>query len=215
MSDRWKHEYNFVDNTDIFCGKYRQAYDLSRYVYHKEHISVTSEITDDDETKQRKELELEDSFTDFIQLFKFVFDDIGDSNLSPRIAEDENFIFPNNNNSDYQKCYSCRLKPYLNIDTCENFVTETSETNNTCLSQTDYCISFHYHVRLTANNKSEIWHTFGKGEGGLGCSRYQTLCSKEGCYKEIIKNPFIEATDNRLRPWIFETVDICCCKGDQ
>ena len=179
-----------------------------------EHISVTSDdIAEDDETKQKRELE--DSFTDMIQLFKFVFNDIGDSNLSPRIEEDERLISISN----YQKCYSCWLNPYLNKDTCENFVTANvndtnNESNNTCLSQTDYCVSFHYHVRLTANNKSELWHKFENGKGGLGCYRYQSLCSKEGCYNETFKNPFNEASDNRLRPWILETVDICCCKGD-
>ena len=75
-----------------------------------EHISVTSDdIAEDDETKQKRELE--DSFTDIIQLFKFVFNDIGDSNLSPRIEEDERLISISN----YQKCYSCWLNPYLKI----------------------------------------------------------------------------------------------------
>jgi len=177
--------------------------------------TVTSdEIAEDDETKQKKELE-EDSFTDFIQLFKFVFDDIGDSNLSPRIEEDEKkLVFPNII-SNYQKCYSCRLNPYLNKDTCENFVTanendNNSESNNTCLSHTDFCASFHYHIRFTANNQSGTFHKFETGYGGLGC--YRNLCRKEGCYKDTFKNPFNEAPDNR--PWIFETVDICCCKGD-
>ena len=57
-----------------------------------EHISVTSDdIAEDDETKQKRELE--DSFTDMIQLFKFVFNDIRVSNLSPRIEEDERLIY--------------------------------------------------------------------------------------------------------------------------
>ena len=185
------------------------------YVHQTEPVSVTSnEITD--VTKQKKELD--GSFT---ELFKFVFDDIGDSNLSPRIEENEKLVFPNII-SNYQKCYSCRLNPYLNKDTCEDFVIANendtnSESNNTCLSQTDFCVSFIYHVRLTANNKSETFHQFGNGEGGLGCYRYQSLCSKEGCYRhrETFQNPFNETTDKkRLRPWILKTVDICCCKGD-
>ena len=137
------------------------------------------------------------------------------------ILEDEKFIFPNNSR-DYQKCYSCWLDPYLNKDTCENFVINendtSSESNNTCfLAIPDFCVSFIYNVRLTANNKSETFHQFGNGEGGLGCYRYQSLCSKEGCYRhrETFQNPFNETTDKkRLRPWILKTVDICCCKGD-
>ena len=164
-----------------------------------QHFSAVAE--DVEKTKVEQEDTFSELFADLSEHSKFV----------QRIHEDKDLVFPNFSSisTDFRKCYSCRINPHYGFDTCGNF--SSSDNDNTCITSSDFCVSYHYQVRFLNDNRTETWHWFERGNGGLGgCSRHNLCNNGDGCFKKMLDS---NATSD-MRQWRVDTVHTCCCRGD-